>query len=150
MAKVSPEKWKKAEALRKAGKSYRAISKELNIPSTTLADRAKRDDWIDGIQEITKRGIVILPNILYLITSEEFQADGIYKIGITNDIEFRLKCMQTGCPFKLFAYKAYLHDNPLGIEQSLHAFFGKKRLEGEWFKLSHVDLNYIEEALGNG
>lgn len=45
MAKVSPDKWKKAEALRKAGKSYRAISKELNIPPTTLADRAKRDDW---------------------------------------------------------------------------------------------------------
>jgi len=45
VAKVSAEKWKKAEALRKAGKSYRAISKELNIPSTTLSDRAKRDDW---------------------------------------------------------------------------------------------------------
>lgn len=45
MAKVSPEKWKKAEALRKAGKSYRAISKELDIPTTTLVDRAKREDW---------------------------------------------------------------------------------------------------------
>ncbi len=38
MAKVSPEKWKKAEALRKAGKSYRAISKELNIPSSAQAE----------------------------------------------------------------------------------------------------------------
>lgn len=47
-------------------------------------------------------------------------------------------------------YSQLNHDNPLGIEQSLHAFFGKKRLEGEWFKLSYVDLNYIEEALGNG
>lgn len=131
------------------GESLRKIALETGVDNSGLSKLAKRECW-STVRKSTPRGIVPLPNIVYLVTSEEFQADGIYKIGITNDIEFRLKSMQTGCPFKLFAYKAYEHDNPLGIEQSLHAFFGKKRLEGEWFKLSYVDLNYIEEALGNG
>jgi len=45
MAKVSAETWEKAEALRKAGKSYREIGSALNIPTTTLLDRSKRGDW---------------------------------------------------------------------------------------------------------
>jgi len=146
MAKSKPD-WVKAKAMYETGKSLRQIAAEIGVDNSNLSKLAKRECW-PTVKRSTNRGIVPLPNILYLITSEEFQADGIYKIGITNDIEFRLKCMQTGCPFKLFAYKAYLHDNPLGIEQSLHAFFGKKRLQSEWFKLSYVDLNYIEEALG--
>jgi hypothetical protein len=146
MAKSKPD-WIKAKALYEAGKSLRQIAAETFIDHSAIGKRAKREGWVT-VKRSTSRGIVPLPNILYLITSEEFQKSGIYKIGITNDIDFRLKCMQTGCPFKLFAYKAYKNENPLGIEQSLHAFFGKKRLEGEWFTLSYVDLNYIEEALG--
>ena len=45
MAKVSPDKWKKAAALRKAGKSYGVIAKELSIPMTTLHDRSKKEAW---------------------------------------------------------------------------------------------------------
>jgi hypothetical protein len=149
MAKSKPD-WIKAKAMYETGKSLRQIADACFIDNSNISKRAKKEGWQPGIKEATSRGIVPLPNILYLITSEEFRANGIYKIGITNDIEFRIKSMQTGCPFKLFAYKAYLNENPLGIEQSLHSFFSKKRLEGEWFKLSYVDLNYIEEALGNG
>jgi hypothetical protein len=148
MAKVSPETWAKAKALRESGKSFREIEKLLNIPFVTISDRSKRESWVNGNPESTKRGIVPLPYILYIITAKEF--DGIYKIGITNDIEFRLTCMQTGCPFKLFASRVYVCENPKGIEFSLHSFFKKKRLEGEWFKLTDVDIAYIDEALSDG
>lgn len=43
--KISDQVWKKAEALRKAGKSYGSIAKELNIPMTTLHDRSKKNEW---------------------------------------------------------------------------------------------------------
>jgi hypothetical protein len=116
MAKSKPD-WIKAKAMYETGKSLRQIADACFIDNSNISKRAKKEGWQPGIKEATSRGIVPLPNILYLITSEEFRANGIYKIGITNDIEFRIKSMQTGCPFKLFAYKAYLHENPLGIEQ---------------------------------
>jgi len=31
----------------------------------------------------------------------------------------------------------------------LHAFFHKKRLKGEWFGLSDLDIKYIDEAMLN-
>jgi hypothetical protein len=150
MAKrISEQAWKKAEALRKAGKSYGYIAKELGIPMTTLHDRSKKENWMcSEMPQSTGKGIIPLPNVLYLVTAKEF--DGIYKIGITNNIDFRIKSMQTGCPYRLFAHKVYELDNPLAVEQSLHAFFRKKRLEGEWFYLTDQDLNYIHEALQDG
>ena len=45
MAKVKPEVWAKAKALREAGKSFREIEKLLNIPFMTISDRAKKEGW---------------------------------------------------------------------------------------------------------
>lgn len=140
--------WDNVRLHYEAGKSLREIEKETGIEYSQIGKKAKSDGWIKGQPSFTQRGIVPLPYILYIITAKEF--DGIYKIGITNDIEFRLTSMQTGCPFKLFASRVYVCDNPKGIEYSLHAFFKKKRLEGEWFRLTDVDIAYIDEALSDG
>jgi hypothetical protein len=51
MAKVKPEVWEKARALREAGKSFREIEKLLNIPFATVSDRSKRDGWVCGKTE---------------------------------------------------------------------------------------------------
>lgn len=48
MAKVSPEKWAKAKALFTNGKSYREIGELLNIPFSTVRDRAKSEGWVKG------------------------------------------------------------------------------------------------------
>jgi hypothetical protein len=48
MAKVKPEVWAKAKALREAGKSLREIEKLLNIPFMTISDRAKKEEWEAG------------------------------------------------------------------------------------------------------
>jgi hypothetical protein len=48
MAKVKPEVWAKAKALREAGKSFREIAKLLNIPFVTISDRAKKEGWEAG------------------------------------------------------------------------------------------------------
>jgi hypothetical protein len=148
MAKISDKQWAKAKLLYENGNSLRKIAAETEINHQTINDRAKSLNWEKGISEYTKKGITPAPFVLYIITAKEF--DGIYKIGITNDIEFRLSSFQTGCPFKLFACRVFVCENPRGIEFSLHAFFKKKRLEGEWFRLTDVDIAYIDEALSDG
>ena len=87
----------------------------------------------------------IIPNFVYIITANEYI--GIYKIGLTNDIERRLRDMQTGCPYTLFAFRAYYVLNPVAVEAMLHSFFHKKRLRGEWFNLNEMDIKYIDDAM---
>jgi len=89
--------------------------------------------------------ITPIPSTVYIITANEY--DGIFKIGITNDTARRLRDMQTGCPFVLFALRSYSVTNPVAVEAMLHAFFYKKRMCGEWFRLDSVDLKYIDDAM---
>jgi hypothetical protein len=49
VAKVSPEKWAKAKALFTNGKSYREIGEQLNIPFSTVRDKAKSQGWVKGV-----------------------------------------------------------------------------------------------------
>jgi hypothetical protein len=69
------------------------------------------------------------PNCIYIITAAEYR--DIYKVGLTNDIDRRVKDMQTGCPFSLYALRTYKVENPVAVEAMLHAFFHKKRMRGE-------------------
>ena len=96
MAKVSPEKWKKAAALRKAGKSYGAIAKELSIPMTTLHDRSKKESWdsnktegliIEAVRvesEIrnleTEQAEVVRNEINRILEAKEFYATNVRKV----------------------------------------------------------------------
>lgn len=87
------------------------------------------------------------PSFIYVITAQEFPC--AYKIGLTNSIERRLAEMQTGCPHLLFALRCYEVKNPVAVEAMLHAFFHKKRIRGEWFKLDDTDLAYIDDAMAS-
>ncbi|CAK0772834.1 hypothetical protein CCP3SC15_4650002 [Gammaproteobacteria bacterium] len=48
MAKPTPETWAKAKALFTKGKSYREIGELLNIPFSTVRDKAKSGGWTKG------------------------------------------------------------------------------------------------------
>jgi hypothetical protein len=144
MAKTIDE----ALALFAAGKSPRECEKLTRFSASTISRKAKERGIIKGIGQSKGRQDIGQQTTLYLITADEF--NGIYKIGITNDIDFRLKSMQTGCPFKLIVFRAYTVENPPALEQALHLFFTKKRLRGEWFRLTDIDLAYIDEALLSG
>jgi hypothetical protein len=56
--------------------------------------------------------------------------DGPVKIGIAEDVEERLKQLQTGCPDDLRLI-GRIHGN---CESDLHGRFERLRLRGEWFK----------------
>ena len=61
---------------------------------------------------------------------------GAIKIGIARNIKKRMDTMQTGNPFKLNLLAAIPCENRLQaqyIESSLHRFFAKQKVRGEWF-----------------
>ena len=79
----------------------------------------------------------------------------IYKIGISNNPNKRLKQLQTGSHSKLEIYKTYEVNNARLIETSLHNGFKLKcnkndqgdDLMGEWFYLSLEDLSSLDEQI---
>jgi len=64
------------------------------------------------------------------------------KIGVTSNIEDRLKKLQTGSPYKLRVISKIIakdKSHALYIEKSLHEQLSKYRLSGEWFSSISVD-----------
>ena len=70
-----------------------------------------------------------LRQLLYLMES-----GGLHKIGISQDINKRLKGLQTGSPHPVKCVAYYTtEDSARSVEGKLHKLFHKYRLSGEWF-----------------
>ena len=73
-----------------------------------------------------------------------------YKIGITkNDVEKRIKQLQTGASSELVLLKTYESDNYRKIEGTLHRGYKTYSTDGgkEWFELPNDRvLNFINEC----
>lgn len=64
------------------------------------------------------------------------------KIGIAGNPQFRLRELQTGCPFRLkvFAqFKITNRSSALKLERQIHKRLGRVQLEGEWFNITAPD-----------
>jgi hypothetical protein len=155
MAKTLDE----AIAFFRSGKSVRECEKLTGINYKKIEREAKKLGVVkgDGNDSVISSRVPVWakpslsecnPIILYIITAKEF--NGAYKIGITNNISNRLTTLQTASPFKLFALRIYEIKNPRQVEFSLHLLFKNKRLQGEWFNLSEVDIDYIHGMLKDG
>jgi len=83
--------------------------------------------------------------VVYVITAGEF--GDIYKIGIASDIKKRIKALQTGCPYVLYAVTSYKVKKPATVEKMLHLVYCSKRIRGEWFRLLKKDLIFIDEFM---
>lgn len=82
--------------------------------------------------------------ILYILQNGDTNQ---YKIGITNNLNRRLKQLQSGCPYDLKVIKIWTHYDRKVIakyERVLHKFFTKCgcriRNNGEWFILTRPDI----------
>jgi hypothetical protein len=71
-----------------------------------------------------------------VIGFEDPQFDGIVKIGVTNNIDKRLKTLQTGCPWRLEVKGMVYRTDSFQYETWLHDHFHKQRIrsDGEWFQ----------------
>lgn len=67
---------------------------------------------------------------VYLIYSES----GLYKIGVSNDVEKRMSTLRTGSGYALTCLAYYkTKDKPTTVERALHKLFDEFRVLGEWF-----------------
>lgn len=85
--------------------------------------------------------------ILYILQNGDTNQ---YKIGITNNLNRRIKQLQVGCPFELKIIKLWLHYNRAIVEKYervLHKYYTKcgcrLRNNGEWFILRKPDLIFL-------
>ncbi len=75
--------------------------------------------------------------------------NGLYKIGQTEDIDKRYKQLRTQTGIELEVMMAFMLDKEIDIsadvleKKILHEYFKRKRVIGEWFKLSLRDLYEI-------
>lgn len=76
---------------------------------------------------------------IYLIG--EVNTPNKFKIGLTteNDVEKRLKKLQTGNGEELYISKQYKTDTPFKLEKMLHNHFANKKVLNEWFLLEESD-----------
>lgn len=68
--------------------------------------------------------------MVYLINAVD---TNLYKVGYTNkDVNFRMKALQTGCPYKLKLIHSV--NGSVHHEKKIHEFWDHLRTNGEWFE----------------
>ena len=72
-----------------------------------------------------------MPDMIYFIRQRNK-----LKIGYTEDVDRRIKELQTGSPVRLQLLKVIPGDQVL--ERQIHELFKEKRAQGEWFHYSGV------------
>ena len=83
-----------------------------------------------------------MKQFIYITGSTE---TNIYKIGLSSNPEQRVKNINGSSNQKNDYQKIYEVHNMNLSEKSLHLKFKEQRLNGEWFKLTQEDLDWIEE-----
>lgn len=71
---------------------------------------------------------------------------GPVKIGISNQVESRLRSVQTACPFQIeiaFRFSCPIREIARGIELSFHKTQTGRHLYGEWFDYHPVDAIHL-------
>jgi len=78
-------------------------------------------------------------NFVYLV-----HASGHWKLGVSQNVEQRLRELQTGCPFRVEIVKFWKSEHATKVERALHRRFAEHRMEGEWFKLPENSVTYLK------
>lgn len=77
---------------------------------------------------------------VYLIGSEQ----GHFKIGRTKDVPSRFNTLSIQLPFKIELLHSIEVEDCIRAEAFLHEKFSDKRLNGEWFSLEEIDIEWIK------
>lgn len=80
---------------------------------------------------------------IYLILNKR---NGLYKIGLSSNPEFREKTLQSEEP-EIEVINTY--KGGFKIEKEIHSTFKEKRVRGEWFRLKNEDLELLNTILTN-
>ena len=87
---------------------------------------------------------------IYLICEDINQYDLFVKIGISNNVELRIKQLDTGPVKRYKILSTYEFDDrkiALENEQFLHKLLKEFNTVGEWFKINKSKLKLIDDVL---
>lgn len=73
--------------------------------------------------------------MIYFIGNKK---ENICKIGVSNNVDKRIKEIQCSCPFEVEVLITYAVSDDYLIERALHNKYDEHRLNGEWFNLSAI------------
>lgn len=113
---------------------------------TALRNRAieQGDEELIALMPKAKEPKASIANLSSSNTSEGWvyllQSGNYFKIGRSDELEKRVKQISIALPEKTELVHAIKTDDPPGIENYWHRRFANQRANGEWFKLSRVDL----------
>ncbi len=71
--------------------------------------------------------------------------EGIYKIGVSKNVEKRVKQLQTGNPEPIEILKSFLSQYPYKLESVLHRRYNYNHVQGECFYMEQKDIDNFEE-----
>lgn len=78
------------------------------------------------------------------------EAGPYYKVGRSKDPDNRIKTLQIQLPFPTEIKEVMPCDDEIEAEKWFHAYYSERRLNGEWFQLTHGDVNSWGSAWING
>jgi len=83
------------------------------------------------------------PSIYFII--EIPYADRV-KIGMSHNVNKRLKQLQTGCPTQLTIFDQILTIDCRAAERELHLLYADRRINGEWFSMNENELHTARQS----
>lgn len=106
---------------------------------------------LDGIDIPVKWTEWVADLLIELTPATEHKGGWVYfiqcnqytKIGLSGNVNARLKALQTASPYPLTLIAQFAAAKPEYIESFLHSYFADKRRIGEWFDLSPADLGQV-------
>lgn len=66
-----------------------------------------------------------------------------YKIGIADNVDFRLQQLQCGNPVKLSVIATFESENSSIMEKKIHNILKNRRQSGEWFLIENHQLQNL-------
>jgi len=147
---ISQERWDKAKEYFEAGLSLSEIVLRTEISKAQISKKSKIENWEKGTKSIIIKETIIVPKggIVYFIQAGE---TNYYKIGVTcEDIQYRLKQLQTGNHLPLKIVRVFYSDNVYKLEKDLHLEYNVFKTIGEWFSLPLEVVEQIKNRLING
>lgn len=145
---------RKIEGMRSFGGSRHNYEKKEDLQlalKNLFVDYNKIVNEIESYKPLSKLDVddkISLAEGCFLYLMKDF-ANGFYKIGISNNPEYRERTLQSEKPtIEMIASKRY-PTRPIAesIEKALHGAYSDKRLRGEWFELDVIDVENIRETL---
>ena len=71
-------------------------------------------------------------------------AEGLYKIGRTKNVERRIRSLQIASSSKLVLVHAIKADNARDLERTLHDGQSDRKVSGEWFRIPDWEIEVIK------